>query len=124
MLLLPGARACAGRVKRLSMCVIKKHGCLLSYRSKIATKWLYHSVSQFIFFERCLESWASLQSSAIPSLVPRPLPLAYCERGSGDFSPLSWAFEVQVLRNTLINVVLECNDIAATISVQTLFSSR
>ena len=34
-----------GRVKRLSpsylfvdVCVVKKHGCLLSYRSKIATK--------------------------------------------------------------------------------------
>ena len=35
-----------GRVKRLSpsiylfvcLCVVKKHGCLLSYRSKIATK--------------------------------------------------------------------------------------
>ena len=59
--------------------------------------------------------------SRMTSLVPRPHPLAYCERGSG---PLSWAFEVQVLRNTLINVVLECNDIAVTISVQTLFSIR
>ena len=37
-----------GRVKRLSpsiylfvcLCVVKKHGCLLSYRSKIATKKL------------------------------------------------------------------------------------
>ena len=62
--------------------------------------------------------------SALPSLVPKTTPLAYRERGSGDFGPLSWAFEVQVLRNTLINVVLECNDIAVTISVQTLFSTE
>ena len=36
-------RCAQGRVKRLSplyvyLCVVKKHGCLLSYCSKIATK--------------------------------------------------------------------------------------
>ena len=65
-----------GRVKRLSpsilyicMCVCggKKHGCLLSSvplenRHEIA---LYRSASQFIFFERCLESRKSLLSSAM-----------------------------------------------------------
>ena len=49
------------------MCVIKKHGCLLAVlpiqnRRKIA---LYRSILQFIFFERCLQSWASLSLSAM-----------------------------------------------------------
>ena len=94
------------------------------------TKTARNEFWQFaLFFRNTLFYWhvactiMILQPYWSPSLVPRPHPLAYCERGSGDFGPLSWAFEVQVLRNTLIYVVLECNDIAVKISVQTLFAA-
>ena len=45
------------------MCVIKNTVLPLENHHEMA---LYRSVSQFIFFERYLESWASLLSSAIP----------------------------------------------------------
>ena len=67
--LITTVRLCAWRVKRLSPSICLSSKCTrlfavlpLENRHEIA---LYRSASQFIFFERCLESRTSLLSSAM-----------------------------------------------------------